>query len=250
MAGAVRALAVIPARMASTRLPGKPLLLIEGRTIVQWVHDATASSGVFDRVVVATDDERIAEAVDAFGGESLMTSSDVTTGSERVAEAAAAIGDRFDVVANVQGDQPFVSAGDLRALIAPFTADPQPEMTTLAAPLDASLADDPSAVKVVTDLQGRALYFSRSRIPAQHPGSPELVPLRHHLGLYAFRWDFLPVFATLPPTPLEQMEQLEQLRALEHGYAVHVGAAEKSTIEVNTADDYERAVAASRRSFP
>ena len=240
----LRSLAVIPARMASSRLPGKPLLELDGRTIVQWVHDATVESGVFDQVVVATDDRRIAEAVETFGGQTAMTSSTVTTGSERVAEAAAGLREQYDVVANVQGDQPFVSSADLRALVAPFASSPQPDMTTLAAPLDPALADDPSAVKVVTDVTGRALYFSRSRIPARHPGSASDVPLLHHLGLYAFRSDFLPVFAALTPTPLEQAEQLEQLRALEHGYAIHVGPAERSTIEINTPDDYERAVAA------
>lgn len=242
----VRALAVIPARMASSRLPGKPLLPLDGRAIVQWVHDSTVASEVFARVVVATDDERIAEAVGAFGGECLMTSSQVTTGSERVAEAASRLAESFDVVANVQGDQPFVSATDLRALLRPYDEGRTPEMTTLAAPLQAELADDPSAVKVVTDLTGRALYFSRSRIPATQAVTGVAAPLRHHLGLYAFRADFLPTFARLTPTPLELAEQLEQLRALEHGYSIVVGDAERATIEVNTSQDYERAIAATQ----
>jgi 3-deoxy-manno-octulosonate cytidylyltransferase (CMP-KDO synthetase) len=246
----LRSLAVIPARMASTRLYGKPLLELNGRTIVQWVHDATRDSQVFDRVVVATDDRLIAHIVEGFGGEAVMTSTTVTTGSERVAQAAAVLDEHFDVVANVQGDQPFVSAADLRALVEPFGLSPQPDMTTLAASLDPSLADDPSVVKVVTDIAHRALYFSRSRIPARHPGSTSKTALLHHLGLYAFRSDFLPVFAALTPTPLEQAEQLEQLRALEHGYTIHVGPAERSTIEINTPDDYERAVAATKGSRP
>lgn len=244
--GTVRALAVIPARMASSRLPGKPLLRLDGRSIVQWVYDATLASGVFDRVLVATADETIAEAVTSFGGDCVMTSSHVTTGSERVAEAAASMIHEFDVVANVQGDQPFVSAADLRELIRPYCEGSNPDMTTLAAPLRDELADDPGAVKVVTDLAGRALYFSRTRIPARQVGTGMAIPLRHHLGLYAFRPDFLSTFAALTPTPLEQSEQLEQLRALEHGYTIIVGDSRRHTLEVNTQEDYERAVAATQ----
>lgn len=240
----VRALAVIPSRMASSRLPGKPLLDLGGRPIVQWVYDSTVASGEFDRVLVATDDERIADVVHAFGGDCAMTSSDIATGSERVAEAAAAMLDDFDVVANVQGDQPFVSTADLVALLRPYREGGAPEMTTLSAPLPPELADDPSAVKVVTDLTGRALYFSRSRIPATQPDTGIAVPLRLHLGLYAFRSDFLPIFARLSATPLELSEQLEQLRALEHGYGIVVGEVEWAAIEVNTPQDYERAIAA------
>ena len=240
---AVRALAVIPSRMASMRLPGKPLLDLGGRPIVQWVHDSTVASGVFDQVLVATDDDRIADVVQAFGGECVMTSSSLTTGSERVAEAAAPLLDRYDVVANVQGDQPFVSTGDLVALLKPYRDGRTPDMTTLSAPLDDELVDDPSAVKVVTDVHGRALYFSRSRIPALQPGG-QRAAYRHHLGLYAFRADFLPTFAGLTPTPLEQSEQLEQLRALEHGYSIVVEGTDRAAIEVNTTQDYERALAA------
>ena len=246
----VRYLAVIPARMASSRLPGKPLLRLQGRTIVQWVCDATVASGVFARVLVATDDERIADEVVSFGGEAALTSSTPTTGSERVAEAYAQLDETFDVVANVQGDQPFVTTANLESLIQPFRDGQFPDMTTLAAPLTPELADDPSTVKVVTDLSGRALYFSRSRIPATASTASVAPSLRHHLGLYAFRADFLPAFARLQPTPLEQVEQLEQLRALEHGYTIVVGPAERSAIEINTPEDFERAEAAVQRSQP
>jgi 3-deoxy-manno-octulosonate cytidylyltransferase (CMP-KDO synthetase) len=237
-----RILAVVPARMASTRLPGKPLLPLAGRPIVSWVYSAAVESGLFDRVVVATDDDRIATAVDKFGGECLLTSPDLATGSERVAATAAALDDIFDVIVNVQGDQPFVGRADLAALVAPYHEGLTPEMTTVAAPLAPELVNDPSAVKVVTDIHGRALYFSRSTIPAlADQGTP--AGLLHHLGLYAFRADFMPIYARLAPTPLEQSEQLEQLRALEHGHTILVRCVDGMTIEVNTHDDYMRATA-------
>lgn len=237
-----RALAVIPVRMASTRLPGKPLLPLGGRPMVQWVHAAALASGAFERVLVATDDERIANAVTGFGGDCVMTSSMAMTGTERVAEAAAGLLDEFEVVANVQGDQPFVSASDLHSLLQPFQEKRPPEMTTLAAPLSEELLEDSNTVKVVTDLSSRALYFSRSPIPAVRSDSLVRTPMKQHLGLYAFRSDFLATFAGLSPSPLEQTEQLEQLRALEHGYSIRVCVAERATIEINTREDYERAI--------
>jgi 3-deoxy-manno-octulosonate cytidylyltransferase (CMP-KDO synthetase) len=229
--------------MASVRLPGKPLLPLGGRAVVQWVHDAALQSGVFEEVLVATDDERICQAVTGFGGRCVMTESALATGSERVAAAAAPLLHDFDVVVNVQGDQPFVEAQHLQALVAPYREGLGPDMTTLAAPLDPALADDPGAVKLVTDLTGYALYFSRSRIPAAaHPaaGTPGL--LRHHLGLYGFRADFLPRYAQLTPSPLELAEQLEQLRALEHGHRIMVRDVASAPIEINTPADYDRAV--------
>lgn len=229
--------------MGSTRLPGKALLPLGGRPIVAWVHEAAVRSGVFERVVVATDDSQIAAAVEHAGGEVVMTDPLLPTGSHRVAAAAAALDESFDVVANVQGDQPFVRTEDLQALLAPYREGLKPDMTTVAAPLDPALVEDPSAVKVVLDVHGRALYFSRSPIPARARADRPAPEMLHHLGLYAFRADFLPVFATLAPTPLEQAEQLEQLRAVEHGHAVLVRQVSGMTIEVNTPEDYERAQA-------
>lgn len=166
----MRFLAVIPARFPSTRLEGKPLLLLGERTVIQRVWDATVESGEFDDVVVATDDDRIAEAVQGFGGTAVMTSPDLANGSERVAAAADLLPDHYDVVANIQGDQPFVSADAIRALLAPFGDDTSAEMTTVAMPLSPELVDDPNTVKIVTDVRGRALYFSRSLIPANPAG--------------------------------------------------------------------------------
>ncbi len=227
--------------MASVRLPGKPLLPLAGRPVVQWVHDAAANSGVFDGVLVATDDDRICDAVTRFGGSCVMTDAALPTGSERVAAVAAARPGAFDVVVNVQGDQPFVRPDDLKTLVAPYREGLAPDMTTLAAPLDPQLAEDPSAVKLVTDVNGYALYFSRSRIPAVASMATGAAAMRHHLGLYGFRADFLPTYAKLPPTPLELTEQLEQLRALEHGYRIMVRDVATAAIEINTPDDYDRA---------
>jgi 3-deoxy-manno-octulosonate cytidylyltransferase (CMP-KDO synthetase) len=237
-AGAGGVLGVIPVRMTATRLPGKPLLDLGGRSVVQRVHDAAVGSGVFSRVVVATDDESIAEEVRSFGGEVQMTSSDHATGTERVAEVART--SDAAVVANVQGDQPFVTTHMLRALIAPMLVDRPPAMTTIGCPLHSlDQLTDPSVVKVVRALSGSALYFTRSPVPFGGSIDPQLV--LHHIGLYAFRADFLRTYASLPPTPLEQAESLEQLRVLEHGEQIALGQVDAPAIEINTPADYDAA---------
>lgn len=237
----MRALAVIPSRYPSTRLEGKPLLKLGERTVVQRVWDATIASGEFDDVVVATDDQRIFDAVLGFGGRAVMTSSALENGTERVAAAADLMPGEYDVVANVQGDQPFVSHAALNALLAPFREGESVDMTTVAMPLQTEFADDPNTVKIVTDTNGRALYFSRSLIPANPRGVDHAY--LQHLGLYAFSRDVLRRFPTLTPTPLEQAENLEQLRALEHGLTIVARVAESSSIEINTPEDYVRAQA-------
>lgn len=237
----MRALAVIPARYPSTRLEGKPLLKLGDRTVVQRVWDATVASEEFDDVIVATDDVRIVAAVEEFGGSALLTSPALANGSERVAAAADAFPGDYDVIANIQGDQPFVSQAAIRALLAPFRDGQPAEMTTVAMPLRPELVNDPNTVKIVTDVDGRALYFSRSLIPA----NPRDVdhPYLQHLGLYAFTRDALRRFPTLTATPLERAENLEQLRALEHGMVIVARIALSSSIEINTPEDYERAKA-------
>lgn len=236
---APRTLAVIPVRMGATRLPGKPLLLLSGRTVVERVYEATTSSGVFDEVVVATPDQEIADVVRAFGGPVVMTGHHHTTGTDRVAEVAERRPD-VDVVANVQGDQPFVTATALRALVDSFGTAPDQDMATLGAPLDLARGlADPNTVKVVTDQRSFALYFSRAPIPTIRKPHPGAVPVFHHLGLYAFTREFLLRFSTLPPTPLEQCENLEQLRALEHGARIRVCPVEAPTIEINTREDVQ-----------
>ncbi|WP_017663309.1 3-deoxy-manno-octulosonate cytidylyltransferase [Baaleninema simplex] len=235
----MKILAVIPARYQSQRFPGKPLVRLGERPMVQWVYEAACQCPLFDRVVVATDNDKIADCVREFGGRVEMTRDDHLTGTDRVAEVAERYPE-MEVVANVQGDQPFVTPQSLSQLLDPYLQGETPEMTTLGCPLD-SEADyrDPNTVKVLCDVRGHALYFSRAPIPYyRNRGS---APVYHHLGLYAFRQDFLAEYAKLTPTPLEQCEGLEQLRVLEHGYAIRVCQTEKAAIEINTPDDLDKA---------
>ncbi|MCS6988546.1 MAG: 3-deoxy-manno-octulosonate cytidylyltransferase [Chloroherpetonaceae bacterium] len=235
-------LAVIPARYASSRFPAKPLALIEGKPMIQRVYEATSRCKAFSKVIVATDDERIFETVKGFGGEVEMTRKEHQTGTDRVAEVASRH-KGYDVVANVQGDQPFVTLEALEKLIEPYLRDELPEMTTVACPLDMLRGyRDENTVKVICNAKGRAMYFSRAPIPFFRNGVPN-APVYQHIGLYAFRRDFLFFYAMLPPSPLEQAESLEQLRALENGYAIHVGVISKPLLEINAPEDLERAKA-------
>ncbi|MFZ6002407.1 MAG: 3-deoxy-manno-octulosonate cytidylyltransferase [Actinomycetota bacterium] len=234
----VRSLAVIPVRLAASRLPGKPLMMLGDRSVVQWVWDATVASSVFTDVVVATPDDEVAEVVEGFGGHIVMTSDEHRSGTERVAEVAA----RHDhpIVANVQGDQPFVTTEMLRALVDAFSAHPSPTVSTIATPLTSiDQIDDPNTVKVILDRLGDAIYFSRAPIP--HDVRRGLDLALHHIGLYAYQRVVLEHLATLPPSPLELAEGLEQLRALENGYRIRVGVVSTSTIEINTPEDMTRA---------
>jgi len=235
---------IIPARYASSRLPGKPLLDRTGKCLLQHVVDAVRPAGRVDRVVVATDDERIAEAVRAFGGEVVMTSEDCASGTDRVAEAAATLELPADhVVVDVQGDEPEIPAQLIDQVIALIESGPAP-MATLAAPLAADQAGDPNRVKVVCDLEGHAMYFSRAVIPFDRDHTGRLEYLLH-LGLYAYRAEFLSVLTSLPPTPAEQTEKLEQLRALQHGFKIAVAraGASYSGSGIDTPEDYAAFVA-------
>lgn len=234
----MKILAVIPARYQSQRFPGKPLVMIDQRPMVQWVYEAAKQCAAFDQVVVATDDQTIADCVKGFGGVVEMTSSAHETGTDRVAEVAERYPD-IDVVVNVQGDQPFVTAEMLTQLVSPYVRGELPDMTTLACPLEEEGYLDPNTVKVLYDRNGRALYFSRSPIPYYR--NPISAPVRQHLGLYAFRRDFLSVYSGLESTPLEQCEGLEQLRVLEHGFSIQVCHTQHSVIEINTPDDLSKA---------
>lgn len=232
-------LAVIPARYSSTRFPGKPLALIGDRPMVQWVYEAAKGCPDFAKVVVATDSEVIADCVTKFGGDVEMTRSDHATGTDRVAEVA----ERYPAmtaIANVQGDQPFVTGEMLSQLVRPYVNGESPAMTTLACPLD--MQDgyaDSNAVKVLCDQRGNALYFSRSPIP--YFRNPGLAPVFHHLGLYAFDRAFLSKYAQLSPTPFEHCEGLEQLRVLEHGFTIRVCLTPKPVLEINTPEDLVKA---------
>jgi 3-deoxy-manno-octulosonate cytidylyltransferase (CMP-KDO synthetase) len=233
------AVAVIPARFASTRFPGKPLADIDGRPMIEHVFLRAKASPAVSRVIVATDDLRIAAVVKAFGGEARMTRDDHPSGTDRLAEVAATLD--CDIVVNVQGDEPLIDPGAIAELVAPFSADPSVQMTTLYRRISApgELAD-PNIAKIVIDRAGFALYFSRAPIPYIRDPRGGWPPLYRHVGLYAYRRNALMVLASLEPTPLERAESLEQLRALEHGIRIRAVETRYDSLEVNTPDDLEQ----------
>ncbi len=232
-------IAVIPARYDSSRLPGKALAEIGGVPMIVRVWRQTRRARSLERVIVATDDERIARAVRAAGGEAEMTAGTHQSGTDRIAEVAARID--AEIYLNVQGDQPFIAPEDLDALVAPMRAEPALSMATLATPIfDAEEWYNPNKVKVVCDARGDAIYFSRSPIPfARDGGVPSIA--RRHIGVYGYRRDFLLRFAALEPGVLEQIEKLEQLRAIERGYRIRVVESVAPSLEVDTPDDLVRA---------
>jgi 3-deoxy-manno-octulosonate cytidylyltransferase (CMP-KDO synthetase) len=240
-----RVLGVIPARYASTRLPGKPLAPLADRTLLEHVWRRTVRARL-DRVVVATDDRRILEAARGFGAEALLTSAAHPSGTDRVAEVAERVGADYRVVVNVQGDEPLLAPESLDRLVALFE-DPAVGMATLCEPLEtaAELAD-PNVVKVVRAQDGRALYFSRAPIPHPRAGAPLTGALaggvwRKHQGIYAYTRDTLLALARTPVSPLEAAEGLEQLRALELGCPILVLDSDFHSIGVDTPADLERA---------
>jgi len=243
--------AIIPARFGSTRLPGKPLSDIHGKPMIQHVHERVRRARRPDRVLVATDDERIAAVVRGFGGEVVMTSRHHATGTDRLAEAAMATD--AEIVVNVQGDEPMLDPEGIDAAVEALARDPGLDMATLSLPLrDVEEMLSPSVVKVVSDARGEALYFSRGPIPLVRDGaSPDLRAAaaaavgrglaRKHVGLYVYRRAALLRFAALPPCPLEEAEGLEQLRALHHGMRIRVVEREGvAGPAVDTAEDLER----------
>jgi 3-deoxy-manno-octulosonate cytidylyltransferase (CMP-KDO synthetase) len=233
-------MAVIPARYGSTRFPGKPLAPLGGRPMIQHVWERCQRSGAFARVVVATDDERIALAVRGFGGEAVLTSPECPSGSDRVAEVARdAPG--FDLFVNVQGDEPLLSPVALRELVA-VLADPAVGVATLVRPLREEERANPNVVKALLASSGDALYFSRADLP--YCRDPNARPKRYaHLGLYGFRRATLLRLAALPPSPLEQAEKLEQLRALEAGIAIRCALTDYVSVGVDTPLDLAQAEA-------
>lgn len=244
--------AIIPARFGSTRLPGKPLSDIHGRPMIQHVHERAARARTIDRVLVATDDERIASVVRGFGGHAVMTSPAHATGTDRLAEAAEREADA-DVVVNVQGDEPMLDPDGIDAAVAPLLAEPAVAMSTLSLPLtDPAEMAAAGVVKVVTDARGDALYFSRSPIPHVRldPPGDELARAREavrrgiarkHVGLYVYRRETLARLAALPRSPLEDAEGLEQLRAMHHGIRIRVVPfAGDAGAAVDTPSDLER----------
>ncbi|MCM1301451.1 MAG: 3-deoxy-manno-octulosonate cytidylyltransferase [Bacteroides cellulosilyticus] len=245
-------LAIIPARYASTRFPGKPLAMLGGKRVIERVYEQVA--GVLDDAVVATDDERIRDAVLAFGGKAEMTSPEHRSGTDRCREAYEKIcareGRTYDAVVNVQGDEPFIRASQIETVKRCFD-DPTTDIATLVKPFvpadGLAALENPNSPKVVLDAASRALYFSRSVIPYLRGIPREEWLARHtfykHIGLYAFRADVLRAVTDLPQSPLELAESLEQLRWLENGYRIGVGISDVETIGIDTPEDLQRAEA-------
>ena len=238
-------LAVIPARYGSTRFPGKPLVDLGGHTLIQRVYTAVTAIENVDRTVVATDDQRIYDHVRDFGGEVVMTAEDHPSGTDRVAEAAAQFPEA-ELVLNVQGDEPFIRADQIQAVLDCFS-DPQTAIATLAAPVrDEHALLSPNVVKVVCDERGRALYFSRHAIPFLRdiPIGRWIEEEKHlqHVGLYAFRAQRLPELTLLRPGALEEQERLEQLRWLAAGYQIKVAVTDRPSLGIDTPADLEEAL--------
>jgi 3-deoxy-manno-octulosonate cytidylyltransferase (CMP-KDO synthetase) len=237
--GAPGIVGAIPARYGSTRLPGKPLALIAGRPMIEHVYERVARARGLARVVVLTDDERIAEVVERFGGAWEMTPVDCASGTDRIAHAARGWSPgSVGAVINVQGDEPLIDPEGISRLAAHLAAHPDDPVVTLATPAEPEEMDNPNAVKVVTDRAGRALYFSRAAIPYPR-NAGGFAPLKH-LGIYGYQRAALLRLAELPPTPLERSESLEQLRALENGLAIRVLEVARGSQGVDTEDDLVR----------
>ena len=232
--------AIIPARYDSNRFPGKPLAKIDGKPMIQHVVERAKAVKLLTRVIVATDDQRIADCVESFGGEYVMTKRDHVSGTDRLAEAAELAGiSEHDVVVNIQGDQPLFPAEVIEQVARPILDDPALPMSTLIFKiLREEEIDDPNHVKVVFDRDNYALYFSRAPIPFQrNPEDNESPTYYRHLGLYAYKKGFLLTFVSLPEGDWERFEKLEQLRALEYGYKIKVILTEHDSIEVDTPED-------------
>lgn len=239
----IRTLGVIPSRYGAQRFPGKPLATIAGKTLIQRVYEQAAKAKRLDKVIVATDDTRILEAVEGFGGDAMLTSPDCATGTDRVAEVARAY--ECDLVLNIQGDEPLMRPEMIDQLVEGMQADPKCVMGTLARKLEAAAnLDNPNVVKVALAQNGNALYFSRSRVPfvrEARTGDPQewlkLAKFYKHLGIYAFRREFLLKFVQLPQSELEKTEMLEQLRALENGFSIKVLVTPHDSIGVDRPED-------------
>lgn len=237
--------AIIPARYASTRFPGKPLAVLGRKTVIQRVYEQV--SNVLNEVYVATDDERIFSCVESFGGKAVMTRKDHQSGTDRIQEAVEKTGTQADVIINVQGDEPFIQPSQIQTLMQLFD-DLSTQIGTLGKPFESMEAvDNPNSPKIVTDNRGFALYFSRSIIPYIR-GKERIewfgeYPFLKHLGVYAYRREVLAEVTKLPQSPLEKAESLEQLRWLQNGYRIRVGLTDVETVGIDTPEDLQRAEA-------
>jgi 3-deoxy-manno-octulosonate cytidylyltransferase (CMP-KDO synthetase) len=249
----MKVVAIIPARYGSTRFEGKPLADILGKPMIQWVYEGVSQSRLIDRVIVATDDQRILRAVEQFGGNGVMTSAAHATGSDRVAEVARKL--RAEIIVNVQGDEPLLRGNIIDKAIKPLLKDPSLPLSTLMTRIE-GVKDwlNPNVAKVVVNQKGFALYFSRSPIPFPRDlnvekllaASKEKNPLPRlifkHIGVYVYRRDFLLRFSKMTHTPLEKLEKLEQLRALENGFSIKVTPVDYEPLSVDTPEDLEKVI--------
>lgn len=232
-------LGVIPARYASVRFPGKALARLDGKSLVQRVWEQAKKAKQLDQLVVATDDERIAKEVSSFGGEAIMTAPELVSGTDRVWEAAK--GTQAEIIINIQGDEPLVQPEMIDALVRELKANPETEMVTLRYKMSGTEGlSNPNMVKVVTDQEGWAFYFSRAGIPFFRPDHQAAVTWYKHLGLYGYRRKLLEQFVRWPVLPLEAAEKLEQLRALERGVKIRVLDSKTDTVGVDTPEDLKR----------
>lgn len=234
---------IIPARYASTRFPGKPLATLAGKPVIEHVYRRVVEA--LGSAYVATDDDRIAQAVERFGGQAVMTRADHKSGTDRIAEALEKTGREVDVVVNVQGDEPFITTRQIETLCHCFD-DEQTQIATLGKPFESMEAvENPNSPKIVTDLKGFALYFSRSVIPYirgfEQTDWLSHFPYLKHLGIYAYRTEVLREITQLPQSPLEKAESLEQLRWLQAGYRIKVGITNEETVGIDTPEDLVRA---------
>lgn len=235
----MKIIGIIPARYGSTRLEGKPIKDILGKPMIQYVYENVQNAKLIDDVIVATDDQRIVDAVDFFGGKAYLTSIDHTTGTDRIAEVAREI--EADIIVNIQGDEPLLDPRLIDEAIQPMIDDPDLPTCTLCRPIDNDEdLHSPHVVKAVFDLSGNALYFSRSLIP--FPRKADGFQAYEHIGIYVYRKDFLMRYVSLPPTLLEKTESLEQLRILENGYRLKlvVSSFPYTGLSVDTAEDLEK----------
>ena len=235
--------AIIPARYASTRFPGKPLAVLGGKTVIQRVYEQV--SNVLSEVYVATDDDRIYQCVESFGGKAVMTRADHQSGTDRIQEAVEKTATQADVIINVQGDEPFIQPSQIKTLMQLFD-DPSTQIGTLGKLFEnIEAVENPNSPKIVTDIRGFALYFSRSVIPyirgkEQKEWFGEY-PFLKHLGIYAYRREVLAEVTKLPQSSLEKAESLEQLRWLQNGYRIRVGLTDVETVGIDTPEDLQRA---------
>lgn len=238
-------IAIIPARYSSTRFPGKPLAMLAGKPVIQHVYEQVTK--ILPKAWVATDDDRIFNAVASFGGQAVMTRANHKSGTDRIEEAAEKIGANADVIVNIQGDEPFIQPSQIETVCRQFD-DASTQIATLGKPFSSMEAvGNPSSPKIVTDVNGFALYFSRSIIPfvrgVDHDKWLDHYPFLKHLGIYAYRREVLKEITKLPQSPLEKAESLEQLRWLQNGYRIRVGLTDVETVGIDTPDDLKRAEA-------